>query len=536
MRKKSIISLFVMLSLFFAVVSPMRSQADPVKDGSDIRRALSGPEVKAWALQNVVKMQSFYQARGYHKAWTPGLLTSLVTAINTSTTHGFTPCDYRVTLLQDNNIDPLRRELLATDAYLTLAGHLLSGKVNPVSIEPGWNEAGRKNDLVAYLEKALARGDIEESLEALAPTYPEYEELQRALARYRQIANHGGWGQIDSGRLMKRGSHGERVIQLRQRLKAGGDLEMDSDPDPAEYTTAVEEAVKRFQQQVNLETDGMLGPNTMRNLNMTPEDRIAALRINMERWRWLPEDLGVRHIRVNIAGFFLEAYDHGILARQHKVIVGMDYRQTPVFSDAIEYLILNPWWYAPRKLAVKDKLPMFHKDPKYFGKGGFQLLGKDGKQVDERSIQWWRLSENNFPYQLRQKPGPKNALGRVKFIFPNKYNIYLHDTPSTELFAKVQRVFSSGCIRVENPLELAEWLLASQEGWSREKIQQVVDSGRETRVNLAVPMPVHLLYWTVLSDSENNDVRFIDDQYQRDSQILVALDTICPAGQAAGGR
>lgn len=536
MRKKNIFPLVVILSLLCVMVWPIRSQAAPLGDGSDIRAVLSGPEVKLWALQNVSKLQRFYQSRAYGKAWTPALLHRLVTAINASTNHGLTPCDYRVTLLQDNKIDELRRELLATDAYLTLAGHLLGGKVDPVSIEPGWNAAGREKDLVAYLEKTLERGDIQESLEALAPNYPEYEELRRALAHYRQIGEHGGWGQIDPGKLLKLGSRGERVIQLRQRLQAGGDLEAESDADPAEFTPAVEEAVKRFQKRVNLEPDGMLGPNTLRNLNRTPEDRIASLRINLERWRWLPEDLGVRHIRVNIAGFFLDAYDHGSLARQHKVIVGMDYRQTPVFSGAIEYLVLNPWWYAPRKLAVKDKLPMFRKDPGYFSKGGFQLLGKDGKRVDERSIKWGHLSENNFPYQLRQMPGPKNALGRVKFIFPNRYNVYLHDTPSTELFAKVQRVFSSGCIRVENPLELADWLLNSQEGWNRERIQQVVDSGKETRVNLAVPMPVHLLYWTVLSDGENNDVRFVDDQYLRDSRILAALDTICPAGQAAGRR
>ncbi|WP_167320718.1 L,D-transpeptidase family protein [Desulfocapsa sulfexigens] len=530
MRTRMVFSLTAFIALLIIISWPIQLKASLAGDSQDIQKVLNGTKKPPFALQNIKKLQSFYQSRDYQSAWTPVLLSQLVTSINNTTSHGLSPCDYRVTLLQNTQTDYLYRELLATDSYFTLAGHLLGGKVNPVSIEPSWNAPGRENDLPKYLETSLQEGNIQESLEALAPNTQEYKQLKLALAHYRKISSQGGWGQIASGPLLKLGSHGERVIQIRERLKAGGELITDTDQDPAEYTTSLQEGVQRFQKRINLEADGKVGPNTLRNLNKTPEDRINTLRVNMERWRWLPENLGDRHLRVNIAGFFLEAYDHGMPVRRHNVIVGTDYRQTPVFSDAIEYMILNPWWYAPRKLAVKDKLPLFRNDPGYFERSGFQLVDKDSKRVDQRTVEWNRLSENNFPYQLRQMPGPKNALGRVKFIFPNRYNVYLHDTPSTELFAKVQRLFSSGCIRVENPLDLAEWLLSFQRetGWSREKIEEVVESGKETRINLSAPMPVHLLYWTVLCDSVNSEIRFIEDQYQRDPRILEALDTLCP--------
>lgn len=524
---------FLLLSLFWLFGGDRASclHAATNKGDLSISQILSDPDSHLWTLQNISQLQSFYQARAFQRAWTPALLDNLILAINNSSDHGLSPCDYRVALLEDLEIAEVQRELLATDSYLTLASHLLTGKVDPISIEPGWTAVGRHLDLVVHLEKALKGRMIQQSLEALAPHYPEYEELKQALASYRGIAKHGGWGQVSPGKLMRLGSRGERVVELRERLKASGDLETDSDEDPAEFSKTLEQAVIQFQKSVNLETDGIVGPNVLRNLNKHPEDRIGVLRINMERWRWLPEDLGRRHIRVNIAGFFLETYENWALVARHKVIVGLNYRQSPIFSDAIEYLIFNPWWYAPRKVAVKDKLPMFRYDPGYFHKSGFQLLDRDGKQVAEGSVNWNRLSENNFPYQLRQMPGPKNALGRVKFIFPNKYDVYLHDTPSIELFAKIQRGFSSGCIRVEKPLDLAEWILSAQSGWNLDRIEKVVDRGKETRINLVDPLPIHLLYWTVFVDRGNKEVRFINDQYQRDPLILAALDTMCPIAQ-----
>lgn len=513
------------LSTAWAFITPAFSQEADMR----LQQALSGSESQTWALQNLGELRRFYRARDYQEAWDETLLSRLITTLNNSTAHGLTPCDYRVNLLEKENIDKVQRELVASDAYLTLAAHLLSGKVDPVSITPSWSIAGRHKDLVQHLITALERGEIEKSLDELAPRCHEYATLKSALSHYRAIAQHGGWGQVAPGRLLKLGSHDERVAQLRERLRKSGDLETEpAGQDPAEFTASLHEAVKNFQNRANLEADGIVGPDTLRNLNKTPFDRINTLRINMERWRWLPEDLGKKHIRVNVAGFYLEARQEGEKPRIHKVIVGLGYRQTPIFSNAIKYLDFNPYWYAPRKLATKDKLPMFREDPNYFNRAGFELLDRQNRIVNVNTIDWNKLSEDNFPYQLRQRPGPNNALGQVKFIFPNKHDVYLHDTPSQELFSKTQRVFSSGCIRVQAPLDLAQWLLAGQDGWNRERIDEIIQEGKNTRILLKEPVPIHLLYWTVLVDQENNDLRFIDDGYQRDERILQSLDTMCP--------
>jgi L,D-transpeptidase YcbB len=526
--------LLFFLSLYFIFSNSWTSfsQAAPLPSDLRLQQALSGTESQAWALQNLEELRRFYKARNYQRAWNKTLLPQLITALNNSRLHGLTPCDYRVNILENETIDELQREVVASDAYLILAGHILSGKVDPVSIAPSWSVASRQRDLVQHLTTALESGEIEESLNALSPHCLEYSTFKNGLAHYRKIAHLGGWGQVTPGRLLKLGSHDERVVQLRSRLLKSGDLEREpSNQDPALFSPALEKAVKKFQQRANLETDGLVGPATLRNLNKTPVDRINTLRINMERWRWLPKDLGQTHIRVNVAGFYLEIREQDQEPRTHKVIVGLGYRQTPIFSNTIKYLDFNPYWYAPRRLATKDKLPMFRNDPDYFHRAGFELLDRKNQIIDAKTVDWDTLSINYFPYVLRQRPGPHNALGRVKFIFPNKHNVYLHDTPSQELFSKVQRIFSSGCIRVQQPLDLAQLLLTGQDGWNREQIDTVVEGGKRIRVILKEPVPIHILYWTALVDRENSEIRFIDDIYQRDEQILQSLDTMCPTAK-----
>ncbi len=527
-RKTGSIS-FILLFFFLSISWVAAVPASPQNINLLLQQALSGKETQTWGLQNLTELRTFYQARAYQKAWDETLLSRLISALNRSTEHGLTPCDYRVNLLENADLEDIRRELMASDAYLTLAGHILTGKVDPISITPSWSIHSRQKDLVQHLTAALESGEIEKSLNDLAPRCHEYSTLKSALSHYRKIAQSGGWGQIAPGKTLKLGSHDKRVTQLRSRLRISGDLAAEpANQDHAEFTLTLHEAVKKFQKRANLEIDGIVGPNTLRNLNHTPFDRINTLRINMERWRWLPEDLGKRHIRINVAGFYLEARQQGESPRVHKVIVGLGYRQTPIFSNAIKYLDFNPYWYAPRKLATMDKLPMFREDPSYFKRAGFELIDRQNQIVDAETIDWNELSEDYFPYQLRQRPGPQNALGRVKFIFPNQHNVYLHDTPSQELFSKVKRVFSSGCIRVQTPLDLAQWLLKNEDGWDREKIDNIITGGEKTRILLKEPVPIHLLYWTVLVDRESNDLRFINDGYQRDGRILQSLDTICP--------
>lgn len=480
------------------------------------------------ALRASATVERFYGGRNGALAWTgpanAAAYARLVGAIDVAKSHGLDPADYHLAALKSGEPgrgDP-RLDRIATDAYVTLAAHLLSGRLDPVGVEPDWTAERRERDLAAYLESALGNGAIAKSLDALAPTQQGYRDLKAALAAFRAIAGRGGWSPIAGGGALRAGDRGSRVRQLRERLMASGDL-AEIGAEPELFDDALADAVRRFQRRTNLDADGAVGAKTLAQLNVPIGDRIAQIRANMERWRWLPDDLGRRHIRVNIADFRLEAHANGTVERVHDVIVGRLYRRTPVFTGTMTYLVLNPWWETPPNLAAKDKLPAFRKDPQSVNALGFQVINRNGELVDPVTIDWNAVPTTNFPYRIRQAPGPQNALGEVKFMFPNRHNVYLHDTPTRGLFASIRRDFSSGCIRVKNALDLATWVLAETPDWASDRITGVTAGNSETRVSLAHAIPVHILYWTVVSDDDSG-VRFVDDIYQRDQRLIAALD------------
>ncbi len=495
---------------------------------------LIGVVLQGWAVAGAETLRAqatvdrFYQWRNGSLAWTGptngAAWGDLLTAIRTAELHGLDPADYRLAELSAASpaVADARLDRIATDAYLTLAAHLLSGRLDPVSIEPNWTATPRGRDLAAYLESALANGAVAESLDVLAPSQRGYRDLQRALARYRVIAEKGGWPSIDGGPTLRVGDRGRRVAQLRKRLAATGDI-AGASADPELFDAALVEAVRRFQKRTNLEPDGAVGARTLTQLNTRVEERIAQIRANMERWRWLPDDLGRRHIRVNIADFRLEAHVNGQVERTHEIIVGRLYRKTPIFTGTMTYLVFNPWWETPPNLAVKDKLPVFRRDPKSVETLGFQVIDRNGELVDAKNIDWNAVPERAFPYRIRQAPGPNNALGDVKFMFPNRHNVYLHDTPTRGLFARTRRDFSSGCVRVRDALDFADWVLAETPGWDPARIRALAAGDEETLVRLKHSIPVHILYWTVVSDGADT-VRFIDDIYDRDARLIAALD------------
>lgn len=293
------------------------------------------------------------------------------------------------------------------------------------------------------------------------------------------------------------------------------------------YDETLAESVRVFQRRASLDPDGVIGERTLRQLNVSTAERVAQLEANLERWRWLPDDLGRRHIRVNIADFSLEARADGVVERRHDVIVGRLYRRTPVFSASMSYVVVNPWWETPHSLAVRDKLPAFQRDPATVTHLGFQVVSREGAVVDPATIDWTSLSASNFPYRIRQSPGPMNALGEVKLMFPNRHNVYLHDTPTRDLFAQTRRDFSSGCVRVRDPLALTAWALAETPGWTPERVTALAAGSTETPVTLARAVPVHILYWTAVMDDATG-VRFVDDLYNRDGRLLAALSEAPP--------
>lgn len=468
-----------------------------------------------------IATQQFHEAEP-GQVWNSSNYEGLLTAIRGLENHGLNPEHYHLSSLIQNRDNKEARERLATDAWLSAAAHMVYGKLSPTSVEPDWTAASRSEDLTGKLSDALSSGNLAESLGALAPKQPGYAALITEYESLRELAD-AGTNIIPAGETLKPGMSGARVTTLQLRLVELGLLSGQEDPS-GKMDNLTLEAVKTFQRNADLDDDGVVGAATLSALNRGVQEKLNTLRVNLERWRWLPEELGRRHLRANIAGFNVTTYEDGQPVRTHLTIVGKPYRKTPVFSDEVEYAVFNPWWETPYSLATKDKVPLFRKDPDAVKRLGFQVLDKDGMAVNSSSIDWNSVGPGNFPYRLRQAPGEQNALGQVKIIFPNKHNVYLHDTPTRGLFSQRQRAFSSGCMRTQDPLALSAWLLEDTPGWTKERIETVVKSGKETRVDLKVRVPVHVLYFTAVNEGLGG-VRYLDDIYSRDAAVLAGLRT-----------
>jgi len=514
------------------------------------------------ALSSPAAIARFYARRDHRPAWLQAAGVSpqagaLLAAINDAEREGLRARDYHVELLSVNLPAADARlarptswwtelELLLTDAYLTYGTHLLLGKLDPRDSKRKFLPA-RQQDLAALLAVALSANRVAESLSALIPSHPGYARLRQTLADYQRLAEAGGWPTVSGGVKLEQGMHHRRVRELRTRLASSGDLSIPVQPAAAPVTAATDmadpgfvrvantapviadsyfdpmltEAVKQFQRRHGLLVDGIVGPRTLAALNVPVTERIRQLQLNMERWRWLPEYLGQRYVMVNIPAFDLSVIEDGQPVLDMAVIVGRTDRPTPVFSANMRYLVMNPYWYVPRSIAVKDKLPKLREDAYALG-AGMRIYDEQGNRVDPGEVDWHAVSSRNFSYRLQQSPGARNALGRIKFMFPNRHHVYLHDTPSRYLFKRTRRAYSSGCIRVAKPLELAEYLLKDDSRWSYEKIKARTRGNRKRTVNLPGEVPVYLLYWTAWVDPAGT-IHFRDDIYNRDRALSRVL-------------
>jgi murein L,D-transpeptidase YcbB/YkuD len=347
--------------------------------------------------------------------------------------------------------------------------------------------------------------------------------MRDGLARYRAIAASGGWPTVAEGPTLRPGDTDSRIQAMGRRLAVTGDLSDSALSAISDrYSPELEQAVRRFQARHGLDVDGVVGPGTLRAMNVSAAQRVRQLEINLERARWVLDDISDYFILVNIAGFRVYVVRDREIVWETRAQVGRPYRKSPVFRDEMKYLVLNPTWTAPYSIATRDLLPQIKQDPEFFETRGFDLLDRNGNRVNPSSVDWSGVTTNSFPYTLVQRPGPANAMGRVKFMFPNPHAVYLHDTPSRYLFDRADRTFSSGCIRIENPFELAEILLGP-DGWDQERFSDVLDTKKERTVFLSQPVPVLLLYWTAQA-SPDGTVSFFPDVYQRDAAIDRALD------------
>lgn len=445
-------------------------------------------------------LRQIYEGRGFQPVWigAPERVAALEKALAGAAAHGLDPRVFAVPPAR-----PDERDLLLTDAFLRYAGALAHGRVDSAQIESDWAMPVPAFDAAAALDQA-AGGDVAATLESLAPANPAYKRLQAALIRYRTIVMGGGWKRVPYPGKLQPGDTNPAVEKLRRRLVAEGLLAPDLaagdlfDPD-------VEAAVKRFQAEHGIAVDGTVGPGTNAALNVPASVRLDQIRANLERWREMPRDLPRTRIEVNVPAAWLTVFEQGEPGIGMRAIVGAADHPTPVLRARMNAVLFNPPWTLPTSIVLKEILPKVKHDPRYLQRNHYVYLGKPGASA------------------LQQLPGPDNALGRIKFEMPNKFDVYLHDTPSHPLFTRVIRTLSHGCVRLEDPRQLALYVLGTGKTvWSSDDINAVIDAGETRRVPLAHSLPVYLVYWTAFVDADGG-VEFRDDIYGRDERLEAAL-------------
>ncbi len=448
---------------------------------------------------------------------------ALLAAVAQSHEHGLNPADYLVDELDEligssESTDferAARADAMLTSAYVRYAEHMLTGRIRPQSVESTWHIDPYDVDLDSAITRGLRSANFDSALRRLAPREDDYEALRREMLRYRGIANNGGWKSVPSGSTLAPSDTSDRVPALRQRLAAEGYQVGQRPHDPRVLDAPLAAALAEFQQRNGLEVDTLVGPATRRALNESAERRALRLAANLERLRWLPHDLGSRHVIVNLPAFSLRAYEAGEPALTMRVIVGEDYqgRATPVFADSMSYLEFYPFWNIPMSIARRAILPEAMEDRGHLSLNNYEVVtswSADARVIDPASLSRSQLSPSNFQHRLRQRPGHTNALGLVKFMSPNEFAIYLHDTPVGE--------------------RLAQWTLSRNSGeWNLGRVQQAMQ-GPTKRVDLEEKIPVYLVYLTTFA--RNGQVVFRPDIYDRDGALMRAIGSAIPDAEA----
>ncbi len=451
--------------------------------------------------------------------------------------HGLEPDEYEVNRMLQLWNSESAEELALLDTTITYnlvkyVHDISYGQLKPLDSDPElFAEAGDKGfNPVLTIEHILATSDLDKFLSELPPQHQHYLNLIAALAQYREIAALGDWPVIPEGNTLRPNDKDSRITAVRERLKRTADFSSEVVPaDPEIYDSELEIGVLRFQHRHGLEVDGIIGKNTLAALNVPVRHRVDTIRINMARWRWHAHDLGDKYVLVNIASFNLKAYQGkgDVLALDIPVIVGKEQHQTPVFSDRIKYIDFNPFWNITPSIARNEELPELRKNPRHLVERNIRLFSSwqsDAVELDSTTINWHAISSSKISgFKLRQDPGPWNALGKVKFVFPNHYSVYMHDTPAPGLFNRTQRDFSHGCIRVSDPLALAVFLLNGQRGgWDEMKVREVYNQTTRKIIQLSSFIPVHITYQTTWVDKDGT-IHFNNDIYARDAKLHNAL-------------
>lgn len=496
----------------------------------------------------------FYEAVAYQPAWVSGgRLTrqaeSLLRAALQADRDGMDNTPYarlasdagaiRRASVSDWADPALDLDLRVTYALLRYADEMANGRVDPRGKTAMWSLHPEGTDVVGLLVRARQSGLDDEVRAELAPQQAQYQALRRERERYRDLAQRGGWPQVEGGPMLKPGQRGARVVGLRARLVASGDLPPGEPADAVEpvapdtggtqgvppvYDAALVAAVKRFQSRHGLEADGVVCKETVAALNVTAEERIRQIEVNLERWRWLPRKLGDRYVLVNIPTFELHGYEAARRTIHMRVVTGTaGETPTPVFAEKMTHVVFSPYWNVPPGIAREEVAPAAWHNRSYLARNNIEVL------LGSRVVDPATVDLGHPRLQFRQRPGPGNSLGQVKFLLPNRYNVYLHDTPSRKLFAERQRDYSHGCVRVQQPFELAKWVLQGTD-WTPERIRAAMNSGTEQHVRLERPVPVYIAYFTAWVDDEGT-AQFRPDVYRHDAAHEPLLPPVPPAAE-----
>lgn len=498
----------------------------------------------------------FYRERDYDLAWFKEAdlvpqSEKLLNTLSEAGKEGLDPKAYKVVAIDEmisrydllGRKDSARLELqqeidvALTATYFNYASDFYRGRIDPNNVKQvQWGVRNNKIKLNRALQTILRERESTYPYYEFEALHKGYTDLRDALQQYREIEERGGWPKVDLGKRksLQKGDTAAAVVQLRQRLNPEAKLDP-NDPAMRLFDDKLEAQVKKFQTLHGLDQDGKVGGNTLRMMNVPVEDRIEQIMMNMERWRWIPKrlvpkSLDQKYIWVNIPEYKLYIYedpDNSPEAeRSYKkvmemnVIVGKTMNSTPIFSDKMEYVVLAPYWNVPNSIVEKEVAPGILRNPGYLASQNMEVVTKERepKQIDPESIDWSSVTEKNFPYMVRQKPGPKNALGTMKFLFPNEHAVYLHDTPTGQLFSQTERGFSHGCVRVQRPMDLAKYVLKDMPEWNERKINETINGGEEVWITLPKKVQVYLVYFTSWVDAEGN-VNFRDDIYGHDKKL-----------------
>ena len=484
----------------------------------------------------------FYSQRDYAPAWTNiENIDNALRAIKEIYNDGLKPEDYNYTILFEMNknfssqkeIDSLnfaKFDVLMTESYMKLAAHLISGKVDPESLKQDWEVETEDYRLVfpepgKAITAALDSKNTYKDIEELKPKHYTYIGLKEALKKFRSFKEKDDWGSIAEGKTITLGTKSERVIAVRARLMASQEMDAYIPVNDSVYDSILSNHMEVFQKKYGIDVDGNVGKQTLYELNIPLDYRIEQIKANLERARWVLRGIEKRFIVVNIPAFELYLIDEDKEVLTSRVIVGKNHTKSPIFKANMQYIVINPTWTVPRSL-YPGYIKKLQNTPEYFAQKNMEVITMSGENVDIPTTDWSKYTIHNFPFMIRQKSGPSNALGLLKCMFPNKHSVYIHDTPARSLFNKDTRAFSHGCIRTQKIRELALLLLEdNDDDWSSEKINNIIESGKITNVSIKNKIPVLIIYWTAGIGFQGN-FYFKPDIYHRDQVLIDALNNM----------